>query len=96
MPTTRGAAAPNVSSLQAGTVPLRAKAAPSDAPNRPFGGLLSAEEFAAELGVSRRTVHRYVADGILPKPRKLGPRLSRWTREEVEAAKAKLAAAEAN
>jgi len=48
--------------------------------------MLTAEEVAAELGVSIRTVRRYAARGILPG-RRIGPRLIRFRREDVEALK---------
>jgi predicted DNA-binding transcriptional regulator AlpA len=54
--------------------------------------LLTAREGAAELQISEPTFWRWVANGILPKPVKLGG-TSRWPRSEIieviERAKAK-------
>lgn len=56
--------------------------------------LLTAREGAAELQISVPTFWRWVANGILPKPVKLG-NMSRWPRSElvdfIEKAKAKRA-----
>lgn len=46
-------------------------------------------ELAALLGISRSSVYVLVADGHLPRPRKLGRR-SVWLRSEVERALEKL------
>ena len=46
--------------------------------------LLSLEEAGRLLAASKRTVHRLIASGELPRPLRLG-RLSRLTLEDVEA-----------
>jgi excisionase family DNA binding protein len=51
--------------------------------------LVSCDEIAADLGVSRPYVYTLVAGKLLPPPLKLG-KLSRWRRSEVEALKASL------
>lgn len=42
------------------------------------------KELCAILGVSRATLERYVAEGIFPKPRKLGKRIVGWRSDELE------------
>lgn len=42
-------------------------------------------EVAERLGVSRDTVWRWAKAEILPSPRRLGPRSTRWLWSEVEA-----------
>ena len=44
--------------------------------------LLTAREGSAELQISEPTFWRWVANGILPKPVKLGG-MSRWPRSEL-------------
>ena len=48
--------------------------------------LIRCKELAAMLGVSKATVWRMVRDGRLPKPLKLGERITAWRLDEVEAA----------
>jgi prophage regulatory protein len=45
---------------------------------------LRSPELCALVGVSPRTVHRLVARGEFPPPRKLGDRCVAWLRSEVE------------
>lgn len=40
--------------------------------------LLSANDVASRLGISRSTVWRFVAAGKLPQPIKISERCSRW------------------
>lgn len=40
-------------------------------------------ELAELARVSQRTAQRYVAEGILPQPKRLGKRLVRWDKGEV-------------
>ena len=47
--------------------------------------LLTAEQLAATLGVSAKTIRRYVAAGRLPAPIRIG-KLQRWRRADVESA----------
>lgn len=42
------------------------------------------KELCSILGVSRATLERYVAEGLLPKPRKLGKRIVGWRSDELE------------
>ena len=48
--------------------------------------LLSDDEAAQLLGVSRRKFHELRQEGWMPKPRILGPRLLKWVRSELELA----------
>lgn len=50
----------------------------------PADRFVSAKELAGVLGVCTKTVYRWSRDGVLPKPRKLGKRASRWFWPEVE------------
>lgn len=44
-------------------------------------------QLAKELGITRVTLWRYIRDGIIPRPVKIGPRLEGWRRSTVEAIK---------
>jgi prophage regulatory protein len=46
--------------------------------------LLSVKEVAECLSLSPRSVWRYVAQGKLPRPLCLGPRLLRWRASDVQ------------
>jgi predicted DNA-binding transcriptional regulator AlpA len=46
--------------------------------------LLTALEFAALLKVGERTFHALRAQGVIPAPLALGPRLHRWTFSDFE------------
>jgi predicted DNA-binding transcriptional regulator AlpA len=50
--------------------------------------LLSDREAAAALGCARSSVWRWAADGIIPKPLKIGG-MSRWRQSDIEAVIAK-------
>ena len=45
--------------------------------------LLTGRELCTLFGVSRSTLYRYVEQGLLPPPLKLGPRCSRWQKHEM-------------
>ncbi len=47
--------------------------------------LLDMARVAALLGTSKRTVIRYRDTGVLPPAVKVGPRLVRWRRDDLEA-----------
>ncbi len=47
--------------------------------------LLRAKEVASLFRVSIPTLYRWIADGTVPEPTKLG-RSSRWSKAEIEAA----------
>ena len=40
--------------------------------------LISREEFAVRLGISLSTLHRWVSNGMIPPPARLGRRHSVW------------------
>ena len=46
--------------------------------------LLTAADFAALLKVGERTFHALRAQGVIPTPLSLGPRLHRWTFNDFE------------
>lgn len=46
---------------------------------------LSVKEIAKRYAVSRATIWRWVSDGHLPKPHKLGPATTRWHLADLEA-----------
>lgn len=49
-------------------------------------------DVAARFAVSTSMVYRWVRDGIMPPPVKLGPRMSAWSGDELDAvAEARLA-----
>lgn len=47
--------------------------------------MLSVREVSRTLNVSRATVWRWVNEGHLPRPVKLGPNTTRWRMVDVEA-----------
>ncbi len=53
-----------------------------DTPSLP--ALLTIQDLAAMLKMSKRTVERRVADGSLPKPITIGPRILRWRTNDIE------------
>lgn len=64
---------------------------PKPSPNRtgsdiyvPCSGLLTAGDLARLLQVSRRTLWRLLAAGLLPRPIALSGRLRRWLRDDIE------------
>ena len=63
------------------TFPPRATSPPKPA-STPVDPLLTDKEAAAELGVAVSTFRRHVAQGLVPRPLKLGG-ASRWPRSEV-------------
>lgn len=48
-------------------------------------GHISGPALDRRLGISRSTRWRWIAQGYLPKPIRLGPKCLRWVVEEVEA-----------
>lgn len=47
--------------------------------------LMTRSEYAAEARVGKATVERWAAQGIGPQPIRLGPRLVRYLRSDVDA-----------
>jgi predicted DNA-binding transcriptional regulator AlpA len=47
--------------------------------------LLSARQLAERYGVSKASIYRWVQEGVIPPPQKLGPRVSRWDGADIEA-----------
>lgn len=47
--------------------------------------LISRAEFAARLGISLATLHRWIANGTIPAPVRIGRRHSVWHASEVKA-----------
>lgn len=66
---------------------------PSLSTTQPNPQWLRARAAAARLGISRSWFHALVARGDLPRPRKLGTRVSVWRADEVDAAMERLLAA---
>ena len=50
----------------------------------PEDRFLTCAQLAEMLGVTRKTIYAWSRSGTLPRPRKLGKRLSRWLWAEVE------------
>ncbi len=48
-------------------------------------GFIRAAELAKLLSVSKGTVYRWVKVGIFPKPVKLGPQVTAWKAQDVQA-----------
>ena len=44
----------------------------------------SVDELAARYGVNRSSLYKWCKAGQFPRPIKLGPRFSRWRREDIE------------
>lgn len=53
---------------------------------------VSDAQLAAERSVSRSTIWRWVAKGLLPQPVQLSPGCTRWIRAEIDKRDAELAA----
>ena len=47
--------------------------------------LLTRRQLQETLGISRTTTYRWLQDGTLPAPVRLGPRFLRWRRRDIEA-----------
>ncbi len=50
----------------------------------PDTALIDSLGIANNLGVSQNTVKRWARTGAMPKGRRLGPRLLKWNRQEIE------------
>jgi len=50
----------------------------------PDTALIDGVAVAKHLGVSHNTVKRWAQAGVMPKGRRLGPRLLKWSRKEIE------------
>ena len=50
----------------------------------PDTALIDGVALAKPLGVSHKTVKRWAGAGVMPKGRRLGPRLLKWSRQEIE------------
>lgn len=48
--------------------------------------ILRTNDLIAYTGLSRSTINRFVRDGLLPKPRKMGTKINYWVREEIDQA----------
>jgi excisionase family DNA binding protein len=46
--------------------------------------LVSPSELAALLGVTKRTVWRWISEGRLPEPRRITPSVVRWPADQIE------------
>ena len=62
--------------------PAKEKVAPPVAPNPNF--MVQAEVLAA-VSMSKSSLYLYISRGEFPKPKKIGKRMARWSRQEVEA-----------
>jgi predicted DNA-binding transcriptional regulator AlpA len=51
---------------------------PADAP-----ALVSSRDLATWFGVGIQTIHNWWTQGVLPEPLRIGPRLVRWSTEEI-------------
>jgi len=68
--------------LSYSTAALTARGAPALAAG---AQLLGIAPVVAMTGLSRSSLYAYMAKGIFPRPRKLGPRRVAWTASEVQA-----------
>ena len=50
----------------------------------PNTALIDSLELSKHLGVSQQTVKRWSRNGVMPKGRRVGPRLLKWNRNEIE------------
>ena len=46
--------------------------------------LIDSAELATFIGVSQNTIKRWSRNGVMPKGRRVGPRLLKWSRVEIE------------
>ena len=51
----------------------------------PDTALVDSAELAALMGVATSTVKRWSRNGDMPQGRRVGPRLLKWNRKEIEA-----------
>ena len=51
----------------------------------PDTALIDSAELAALMGVATSTVKRWSRNGDMPQGRRVGPRLLKWNRKEIEA-----------
>ena len=51
----------------------------------PDTALIDSVELAALMGVATSTVKRWSRNGDMPQGRRVGPRLLKWNRKEIEA-----------
>ena len=51
----------------------------------PDTALVDSAELAALMGVATSTVKRWSRNGDMPQGRRVGPRLLKWSRKEIEA-----------
>ena len=52
---------------------------------KPESVLIDSVELAALMGVATSTVKRWSRNGDMPQGRRVGPRLLKWNRKEIEA-----------
>lgn len=71
------------------------KRRPLSEPNPSENTLMTVLEVADFFRVKQRCVWLWVAQGILPEPLRIGKRIARWRRAEIEAVVAKQARQEA-
>lgn len=50
----------------------------------PDTALIDSAELAALMGVATSTVKRWSRNGVIPQGRRVGPRLMKWNRKEIE------------
>jgi predicted DNA-binding transcriptional regulator AlpA len=80
------ATVPDLGSLDLlGAIAASAKQSRMTADPDPHGPLLDMHQLAALFRVSRRTIWRWVKDGILPPPLAITRRIRLWRRSDIEA-----------
>lgn len=46
--------------------------------------MIDSAEVAEQMGVASGTIKRWSRNGVMPKGRRVGPRLLKWNRQEIE------------
>ena len=51
----------------------------------PLDKLLTIKQVTAQTGLSRSTIYRRMQEGEFPKPKRIGPRATRWRESQLRA-----------
>ena len=53
-------------------------------PQLPSTALIDSAQLAEYIGVAPQTIKRWSRNGVMPQGRRVGPRLLKWNRTEIE------------
>ena len=52
--------------------------------SEPLDRLLTIKQIEDQIGISRSTIYRRMQEGRFPKPKRIGPRATRWSESEIK------------